>query len=1240
MSVQLRADVKPFIASIAQAEAAARRLRNTLGDTWEPFERETEKQKRRAPKQAEEVAGAFARSVSRSLENAWRALPKMTITADSTDAQTQLASIRQAMVTLSDRRIGIDVDASSALGELRAIQMELERLTTSADIDIRADAGAALAQLQSVQKEVDRLGGETAHVGVDVDGAGAQTQLQGINAEVSRLDGRTARVKVDTDVIGALSGIAAVGAALTALPVVTTLAVGVSALGGAFAAAGVGAAGFAAVAVPSMGRVSDALKAQEAAAKAAGGATGGAGQSAAQAAQQAMQLEQAEKRLRDAQSDAKAAQEDLTRAREDGRRALEDMNFSLDRSILSQKDAALAVQEAAARLAEVNADPKATSLERERAELSYQQALQRSEEQQVKTQRAIKDTTAANKAGVKGTQEYQRAQEDVIAAQEKVTQAEQQLKLLRLQQKEAMSSAGGAAGGLKDALADLNKQERAMVKDLEAFQKGYQDWQRSLQPDVFPAIRQGMDLVLLGLDKIGPGVSGAGKAFTTLGKEAETALRGPFWSSFFDDVNTKIPGAITSLGRSGMDVFTGLAGVVQAFLPYADDVTAALERGSEKFADWGTGLGDSSGFQRFLLMVREDGPVVVEALGNLATAAGHVVEAAAPFAGLSVTGLSLLSDVLAGMSPEQIRGVALAVAAVYTAVKTGQAISAGTEALGVLRDRINGTGDAAGGAKTKLGQMAGLLAAGGPWGIAIGASVGVLGMFATKHAEAEGKVRELTDAISADSGVLGENTRAKVVNMLQTEGLLKVAKEAGVSLPKLTDAILGNKNAYAEVEGQLRRVIDSEQDKAESDFSLVSSALGRRDAAKELMGALQGESQNIRDASEAAKLNQEALGGAAQKTNEAKSAVDNLNGSLTTFAGRTDALVAVRNMEAAYKDTKSAIEAANGKLEVSRGMVDSQRDAVIMAREKFAGYIESIRAAADGSEALSGKTSDATRAVLEQLPNLAKLAGKSGEAKEEILKLAQAYGISRDDAIKAMSSADDLKAVLDKLESKEIRIFVKTEYQDELSREALRQANKRAEGGIYSVGGRQYMADGGIRDAAGPVLMAWGGVRSVGADPGAMIATAPKLISGRPGPDVVFGEAGAEAYIPLAPNRRARGLEVLTAAANIMGQTVMPAVSSVSSTSTTIGGMQSSRVSSPTTINSSQVSRPVSMGASGGGWSSADVSQIAGQLATIVTRLDSMERRNPVTVQSMQVREEADIGRIAAQLAFRGLSRG
>lgn len=1163
VTVRLSANVKPFIVAMAQAEAAAKKLRDGLGDSYEPFEKETQKQKQRAPRQAAEVAGAFVRGFIRHVEAAAKQLPKLELSADSSDAQIKLATLRQALVGLSGKTIGVDIDAGVALGELRTVQMELERLSTSAsEIDIRADAGAALAQLAIVQREVDRLGGETARVEVDADTAGVLSKLAATEAELARMSGRDARVGVDADVSGALSGIAMVGAALASLPAMTTIGVGAVGLGAAFAAAGTGAAGFAAVAVPGLARVNEAL--QETTRAAGGGGAGGAmktaAQKAAEAASAALRLAEAQDRVKDAADRVKDAQagvkdalqsvarakaeaaqvsersaaqqvaaaqrigdaersvadahrasqravEDLTRARARAQERLEDLALATEQGALSEERAQLSIKRAQQDLARVNADPKASQLDKDDAALRLKEA-----EFALKSLRESNADLAAERAdadrkGVEGSDEVRAAKEavaaatraeqdaersladarsaaaqaaadgqrqvaaanervaeaqrkvadsqkDVIKAQRDATRAAQRLKVEQLQAKAAIEQAGAAAGGggggAASKMAELSKAERALAKDVKAFSDEYLKWQRELQPDVFPAISQGMDLILVGLDKIGPGVGGAGRALTGLGKDAEKALRGPFWASFFADVNSEIPNAITRLGHTGGNVFEGFAGVIQALLPYGRDLLGNVEDISEKFATWGTGLGTDSNFHQFMAYVQANGPAIWETLKNVAETGGNVVEALAPFGIGALGGLSLLAKLTAGMDPSHIQGIAIAVAAVYGAVKTGQTISASMEALGVLRSRLDGTGTAAGSAKTKLGTMAASLAAGGPWGLAIGAGIGALGLFASSHFEAEQRVGDLTQAIKADSGALGENTRAKVANTLQTSGAMEIARKYGISMRDLTDAALGNQGALAQVNTQLA--------------NQGSQTLGLRPAVRSLSDA---------------------------------------NKVLTG-----DTLELWKQLNSTNSEVGQARQAA-------QNLAEAMGPAATKAGDL---------ATAQGS--LSGKTIEARDAFLKQLPKLMELAGGNQKAKDEVLKLAEAYGISAKDAEKAAKGGKDLRDVLAELKSKEIRITVKTEFQDDLSREALRQASKRAEGGIYNTAGRQHMADGGIRSA--------------GSSPQAMIARSPYMISGRNGPDVVFGEAGVEAYIPLSVGKRARGLRILQEAAGIMGMSVVP----------------------------------------------------------------------------------------------------
>ncbi|WP_344972825.1 hypothetical protein [Streptosporangium fragile] len=1027
--------------------------------------------------------GASADRMRERLEAATKALPKIEIDADSSPAEIKFAQLRAQLEALADKKIGVDIDADAARAELAQIERELEQLQqTEVDINVRADLGTALAELRA------------------------------IDGEVSRVDGRTARVDVNADVGGALASIGMVGAALASLPAVTTVAVGVTALGGAFAAAGAGAASFAAVAVPSLGRINEALKAQEAAAKAAGGATGGAGQSAAQAALQAMQLEQAEKRLADAQRDERQAQEDLTRAREAGRRALEDMNFSLERSVLSQKDAALAVREAEARLAQVMADPKSSQLEIERAMLSVEQAQQRAREQEVKTQRAKKDTAAANRAGVEGTREYQRGLEDLRQAQDKVAQAEQQLKQLHLQQQQAMSGGGGAAAKAADAFADLSKAERKLATDLKAFQDEYLAWQQSLQPDVFPAIHQGLDLMRLGLQEAGPMAKSAGVALLELGQDAEKALRGPFWQDFLFDINTQIPGAITSLGRTGINTFTGLAGVVQAFLPYTQDVLGSIEGMSEAWSQWGQNLDINPRFHEFLLWVQENGPAAVEVVLNLAKAGGTLVEGLAPVAGLSWTALGVLAEILAGMDPAHITAIAVAIIAIKTA-QTGLKVAsffgelpgradaargkldAFGEAVGRTRDKAKGLGATLGDLGGKLGGVAGAVGGAGLVG-------GLLVLGSRLEANATAAERFAEKTVALGGGDLNRQIAAV------TAELDKQRQAIGFNIAN---------TIY---------LSDAEREAADN-VAALETRLGQLKHQKELDAI-------------ASKVAGDAAGEHGRKVGE-------LNTALDVFAGKTNALQAMRNMETAHRAAAAAIDASNGKLQVSAGMTDAQKDAVLRAREAFSGYITSIRAAADGAATLSGKQTDGTRVILEQLPRLAELAGKSGEAKQQILLLAQAYGISAEDAKKAMAGGKGLQEVLEKLKSKQIKIDMdikEAEARLKVVARWLEDLQRRAQlklvGGLNPTSARGN-AWGGIQYRDGrPDYMAQGGIRPLGANPGAMIARSPYLISGRAGPNVVFGEAGAEAFIPLDPGKRGRGLQILQEAAGIMGMAVVP----------------------------------------------------------------------------------------------------
>ncbi|MBO4272379.1 hypothetical protein [Microbispora triticiradicis] len=204
----------------------------SLGMSDEEFRRGMDGLKRTAPRDGEQIAGAFAKSFSRQLGAAFRSLPHAEITADSSDAEIKVNTLRASLRELANKRIGIDIDTASALGEMRAIRSELEGLQQTGDIAVRADVSRALTALNSVEREVDKLDRQNVDINVDVDGASAAV------AQVGLLEGALST-------LGSVgpARMAAVAGAITLLPIAASAAAGgiVAVLGAALAGIGLAA---------------------------------------------------------------------------------------------------------------------------------------------------------------------------------------------------------------------------------------------------------------------------------------------------------------------------------------------------------------------------------------------------------------------------------------------------------------------------------------------------------------------------------------------------------------------------------------------------------------------------------------------------------------------------------------------------------------------------------------------------------------------------------------------------------------------------------------------------------------------------------------------------------------------------------------------------------------------------------------------------------------------------------------
>jgi len=421
--------------------------------------------------------------------------------------------------------------------------------------------------------------------------------------------------------------------------------------------------------------------------------------------QAAEQVARAEDSLADAQRDAQRAQEDLNQARRDAAQELAELTDRLANAQLSERDAVLSVQEAQQRLRAVQQQgANASLIEQQRARLAYDQAVQRLKESRAETKNLTAEKKNADKAGVEGSETVRDAQERLRQADEAVTDQQQELararsdaarqqvesqravaeaqrnvartqedgarsvaraqeQLANAQQSAADSIASAqrqiasaslsAAGGVDQAAIAQAKYQQELAKltpaardTFDAFlnlRTAFSAWSKALQPAVMPIFTRALDGMRRALPGLTPFVREAAAAIGDLQDRASRGFKSPWWKSFKADLSGSVKPAIIGLGVAFANVFRGMAGVIQAFLPHMDSISDRMQTITQRFATWGTGLKGSPEFERFLAYSSEQGPILSAMLGNLVRALFDLGVALAPLGGTAISFINALT---------------------------------------------------------------------------------------------------------------------------------------------------------------------------------------------------------------------------------------------------------------------------------------------------------------------------------------------------------------------------------------------------------------------------------------------------------------------------------------------------------------------------------------------------------------------------------------------------------------------
>jgi len=568
------------------------------------------------------------------------------------------------------------------------------------------------------------------------------------------------------------------------------------------------------------------------------------------------QVQVAEERYTLAQQDAREARLALTDAYRDAVNAMAELDSQVKRNSLDQRQAVLDLREAKEELDKYLMNPRATEEEREQARITYERQVQQIEDLKRKGDELSRQQVESARKGVEGSDQMvsareriaeadkreSQAQKDLVAARQavqqaqvdsarkvadaqrrlgeahesqaeqarssasQVAQAQQGLVAAQRNLQQAMSKTEVAGGesfqNLRDAMSRLTPTGQRFAEFIFGLRDEFDELRKSSSDNLLPGVQRAIESLLPSLPKIADYFGRVAKAVGDLFAETADFLRlDSTWRRFFAHMDTRTVPTLQQFYNITRDLATGLLGLYLAFTPFNDDIGGGLEDMMARFAKWSAELGTNPGFQKFLGYIRDNGPKVMDLLGEMVEFVQRFVQAAAP---LGVVMLNVFTKVFEMLNDIPIEALtafvtvlgtaAVAVLAVNSAMRmmrlatgTWQAL---TTVVTAFRDRVQSASSGVNGVAASfdkaekaqgrfgrgMGRLTSVMTSGGFNAALVGATIGI-GMMVDALAERNADV---------------EKTAASFKELGQTYRELEAAGKSGAAVSDALAGIVGH----------------------------------------------------------------------------------------------------------------------------------------------------------------------------------------------------------------------------------------------------------------------------------------------------------------------------------------------------------------------------------------------------------------------------------------------------------------
>jgi SLT domain-containing protein len=280
----------------------------------------------------------------------------------------------------------------------------------------------------------------------------------------------------------------------------------------------------------------------------------------------------------------------------------------------------------------------------EKATIAKAHAQKLAKDMGVKYGEQIKITSKMSAESKAKAQEYNKALSDVTSATD---------------------AARKSQASYDEKLKAMTPATRETAKSFQGLKDDIEKWSDSLSGTTMPIFTAGIEKIRDLLPKLTPFVRIATFQIRQFASSFGEGQAGRVFKEFGANLQGNAGNALGNFLTAIKNVTVGVVGMINAFMPVQSDMSGGLADLTQRFADFGAGLGQSEGFATFIEQARGAVPAVKE----FASAIGDILSAAGPMSGVGVLMLQVFSQIVAAIPTPVLRLLVPAILAVNVAMK-------------------------------------------------------------------------------------------------------------------------------------------------------------------------------------------------------------------------------------------------------------------------------------------------------------------------------------------------------------------------------------------------------------------------------------------------------------------------------------------------------------------------------------------------------------------------------------------